>query len=86
MGDFNEASGSQPHRTLVAAGLADTWQAGSESVASFHDWKGPRPSQERIDWILHRGKLQCVRSFLAVEKFESAFWPSDHFPLVVDLK
>ena len=85
MGDFNETVAGEPYRTLVSVGLADTWLPGSQSVASFHGWIGPRASEDRIDWILLRGKLVSKRSFLSVDKFDSSFWPSDHFPLAVDL-
>ena len=82
-GDFNCGPDTPVHAKLTA-NLHDSWvDATSHSgpAKTFHNFTG-KPDQ-RIDWILSRGfKALAVRT---VTTHDGARYPSDHFPVVVDL-
>jgi len=82
-GDFN-CSPDTPVHAKLTTNLHDAWvEAASRSgpAKTFHNFTG-KPDQ-RIDWILTRGfKALAVRT---VTTHEGVHYPSDHFPVVVDL-
>ncbi|TAL87958.1 MAG: endonuclease/exonuclease/phosphatase family protein, partial [Rhodanobacter sp.] len=82
-GDFNCSPDTSVHAKLTTS-LHDAWvEAASRSgpARTFHNFTG-KPDQ-RIDWILTRGfQAFAVRT---VTTHEGARYPSDHFPVVVDL-
>jgi len=82
-GDFNTTPDSKVHAMLTRH-LQDAWQVAphrSGPDKTFHDFTG-MPT-ERIDWILVRGfRVENVRT---VTTHEGKLYPSDHFPVVVDL-
>lgn len=91
-GDFNAPAGRSRAWDLLVGGpqpWTDTWQAAkvrrSSEVGTFHDYKGPAPSGERIDWILTRGHARALAAEIVQFVSESGQYPSDHFPIVADL-
>lgn len=89
MGDFNEAPDADVHKVLTdpAIGLCDTWRAagGSCGPESFthHGFTGA-PKASRIDWILASPGFS-VKDARIIRYQEDGFYPSDHFPYLVDL-
>jgi endonuclease/exonuclease/phosphatase family metal-dependent hydrolase len=91
-GDFNCVPGSPAHAALLASGLADAHTAvhgDTGPVMTFHGFHGrafePQgfDARDRIDWVLARG-LRPVAS-IVVEDAAPPIYPSDHYPVVVDL-
>ncbi|MEU2386683.1 endonuclease/exonuclease/phosphatase family protein [Streptomyces sp. NPDC012461] len=87
-GDFNAAAHRNPvHRTLLDAGLRDTWDEAAgrgRAYATFHGYRPLVPDGDRIDWILvtpgvtvHRARLN---TFAPGGRF-----PSDHLPVQASL-
>ena len=89
-GDFNCAGGSSAAwKTLVKDGpYEDAWFSATErgpSIDSFHGWGPPREGERRIDWILHRGALEVISSKICTYGRDGR-WPSDHFPVLSELR
>lgn len=84
MGDFNTAPGSPTHAALTAT-LRDAWDQAPHRdgpAATFHAFTGR--ADRRIDWILLRGvRADSVRT---VTTQRNGRYPSDHFPVVADLR
>jgi endonuclease/exonuclease/phosphatase family metal-dependent hydrolase len=89
-GDFNCAAGSSPAYEILTreAGLSDTWtQAASranDGLNTFNGFGGERKEGVRIDWILVRGRADVPRAEI-VTYAEKGHYPSDHFPVAVQL-
>lgn len=87
VGDFNaKARKNQAYETLVQGNLfVDTWLAALErrndGINTFHDFQGPKPGDDRIDWILARGPVRVFASEV-VTFSQDGQYPSDHFPVV----
>lgn len=83
-GDFNTTPASRVH-AMLAGHLQDAWQVAphrSGPARTFHAFTG-KPDR-RIDWILVRGfRVQDART---VTTHEGRLYPSDHFPVVADLR
>lgn len=82
-GDFNCAPDSAVHAEL-AQGLADAWLRAARRTGpgkTFHNFTG-HPDR-RIDWILTRGFK--ARAAQTVITHDGTRYPSDHFPVVVEL-
>lgn len=90
VGDFNAVSGANKAYDLLVkdGGFKDTWHLAKErrnaEVNSFHNFNGPRPGGQRIDWILLRGDAD-VASTEIVTFEQGGQYPSDHFPVVARL-
>lgn len=94
-GDFNCIPGSHPYRIFTEGGFTDVFAlAGSEEMGTFHAFKGARYAEIRgrepwrLDWILIGSDerlrvLSC--QVLRDGDEESGIYPSDHYPIVVDL-
>lgn len=82
-GDFNTTPDSRVHEMLTAK-LTDAWIAASQRSgpeATFHGFTGQ--AERRIDWILSRGlKAESAKT---VTTQAAGRYPSDHFPVVVEL-
>lgn len=90
VGDFNVAAGkNKVYSQLVHEGaFFDTWQRArqrGELLHTFHNYAGPRPGDERIDWILARGAVQSLSTSIITYNDEGQY-PSDHFPVVARLR
>ncbi len=83
-GDFN-ATPDEPAYSILTAGLADAWTATdnrSGPGGTFHAFKGE--ADRRIDWVLSRGFQ--TRRVWTIAKARRGRYPSDHFPVVADLR
>jgi endonuclease/exonuclease/phosphatase family metal-dependent hydrolase len=83
-GDFNNAPIGPVH-DIMATDLQDAWIGAPRRQgpdATFHAFTG-KPDH-RIDWILFRG-LKAVRAE-TVTTHRGALYPSDHFPVVAELR
>jgi endonuclease/exonuclease/phosphatase family metal-dependent hydrolase len=91
VGDFNAVAGANKAYDLLVSddGFKDTWPAAAvrrnEAVSSFHNFRGPQPAGQRIDWILLRGGAQ-VEAAEVVTFSQDGQFPSDHFPVMAWLK
>jgi endonuclease/exonuclease/phosphatase family metal-dependent hydrolase len=86
-GDFNAPAGGAVYRAMLAAGLVDTRGAGGRDTGpegTFHGFSG-KPGEARIDWILTSPGWR-VKSNAALTVSRNGRYPSDHFPVVVDLR
>lgn len=83
-GDFNASPDSPEHRLLTAR-LADAWASASSRhgpEGTFHNFTGT--PDRRIDWILLRGfRAESARTVTTNAKGR---YPSDHFPVVAELR
>lgn len=83
-GDFNTTPDSRAH-ALLAAELQDVREIAPRKPgpdATFHGYSG-KPDR-RIDWILVRGFDVAVAATVTTHR--RALYPSDHFPVVADLR
>jgi endonuclease/exonuclease/phosphatase family metal-dependent hydrolase len=83
-GDFNCAPDSRTH-AILGAQLHDVHDHAPRvrgPAATFHGFSG-KPDR-RIDWILVRGF--AARRVDTVTTHRGALYPSDHFPVVADLR
>ncbi len=91
VGDFNAVAKANPAYDILVdkAGFTDTWYAAQErknaDLNSFHNFRGPSQGGQRIDWILVKGKAQTTSAEI-VTYAEGSQYPSDHFPVLVQLK
>ena len=89
MGDFNDSPASTVHKTLTApeTGLHDTWEMlgykEDQKNFTYHRFDGV-PEKFRMDWILVSSGFDVINAFIIKDKF-NGFYPSDHFPYMVDL-
>jgi endonuclease/exonuclease/phosphatase family metal-dependent hydrolase len=82
-GDFNADPGSPVHSDFLGAGWTDT--LGGTRGFTFHAFEGrPQEGEGRIDWILHTAGLRATRTEILTHA-EPPRYPSDHYPVVVDL-
>ncbi|RYY34059.1 MAG: endonuclease/exonuclease/phosphatase family protein [Sphingomonadales bacterium] len=83
-GDFNTGPDSEAH-ALLTRDFADAWTASRSRAGppeTFHNFTGT--ADRRIDWILTRGFT--VRGVRTVTDHEGAAYPSDHFPVLAELR
>ncbi len=83
-GDFNVAAHGNPvYDTMLAAGLADSWDAAAERgplYGTFHGYGPLVPDGARIDWILTTPGIAVHRA--AIDTFaRDGQFPSDHLPV-----
>jgi len=90
LGDFNDFPGSEVHRVLNKpfGPFSDSWQVvgGGEDQQGFtqHGFSGV-PTKGRIDWILITPEFRVFDATIVRDR-EAGRYPSDHFPLLVDLE
>jgi len=91
VGDFNVGAGDNPvYSAFTAPGkFTDTWVAAGnrDTLGTFHGFKGPSAAlgARRIDWILVRGDVDVLSSEIVTDSRGSQM-PSDHFPVVAQLR
>jgi endonuclease/exonuclease/phosphatase family metal-dependent hydrolase len=91
VGDFNANAGRNKAFDILTRDdfFADSWQQAkarrNEGLNSFNGFKPPGRNDERIDWILTRGKVEVSRAEIVSFERNGQF-PSDHFPVVAWLK
>ena len=90
-GDFNAKAGENPAYDVLVNDtcMSDTWTKAAERrgdvVYTFHNFRGPTAGDNRIDWILSRGPVQCLASQI-ITCGKDGQYPSDHFPVVAWVK
>ena len=90
LGDFNDLPGSEVHRTLnkPIGPFVDSWQELNrpEDQQSYtqHGFTGV-PTKGRIDWVLTTSEFRILDVSIVCDH-EAGRYPSDHFPLWVDLE
>jgi endonuclease/exonuclease/phosphatase family metal-dependent hydrolase len=90
LGDFNDFPGSEVHQTLREpfGPFSDSWQmmgkAEDQQSYTQHGFTGV-PTKGRIDWILLTPEFITLDVFVVRDQ-KAGRYPSDHFPLLVDLQ
>ena len=81
-GDFNVATGSPVYTYFCTElGLCDTGaEVPGEDIGTFHRYKGPKPGDQRIDWILTTSDLRTISTRINTFCIDGQY-PSDHFPI-----
>jgi endonuclease/exonuclease/phosphatase family metal-dependent hydrolase len=87
MGDFNDSPESEVRRTLERElNLVDSWLLHNEvEESSHHPFTGKLDTGSRIDWIMVNEGMRVERCFLD-KASRGDRWPSDHFPVVCELR
>lgn len=90
-GDFNATAGKNKAYDILTGDnfLRDTWTLAPERrepiVHTFHNYRGPVPGDDRIDWILIRGPIKAT--WIQIETYSNnGQFPSDHFPVMAELR
>lgn len=88
MGDFNFESTATPY-AIITKSLSDTYLStettpyGPEATFNaFQFYKQPEP---RIDYIFTRGDVKTL-TYATLSDSKNMLYPSDHFPVVVDIR
>ena len=90
LGDFNDFPNSEVHQTLKEplGPFSDSWQmagrAEDERSYTQHGFTG-LPTKGRIDWILVTHEFITLDVYVVRDQ-KSGRYPSDHFPLLVDVQ
>ena len=91
VGDFNADAGTNPVYTLLTGtgGFTDSWSAGGmpDTLGTFHGFRGTEAARgrRRIDWILLRGPGRFLSTAILTDARDGQL-PSDHFPVVADIR
>jgi endonuclease/exonuclease/phosphatase family metal-dependent hydrolase len=90
-GDFNATAQQNKAYEILTEGefLKDSWTLAGERrgpiVQTFHNFRGPREGDNRIDWILIRGPLKV--NWIQIDTFsKNGQYPSDHFPIIAQFE
>ncbi len=87
-GDFNADGGSEPYEILRHGGLLDAWRvvhpAPIAEEGTFHGFTGAR-TRERIDWIFCSLRFDVVSCKVDYTS-RNGRYPSDHFPVMAELR
>lgn len=87
MGDFNATPESEPVQKL-SSGMKDARTAAEKRMAgaegSFNGFDSSKPATALIDHIFVTSNIRVKKYAVLVESRESRY-PSDHFPVLVDL-
>jgi endonuclease/exonuclease/phosphatase family metal-dependent hydrolase len=88
-GDFNSEMESEPLRNIRASlGLRDARAATKSALlgpaATFNDFKNPPVDSRAIDHFLLGEGIEVVR-YAVISQLIDGRWPSDHFPVLVDV-
>jgi endonuclease/exonuclease/phosphatase family metal-dependent hydrolase len=90
-GDFNSAIDSEQMKRLTGSGLglrdarAVSKSAPFGPAGTFNDFKLDAPTPAAIDHFLLGPGIEVER-YQVLSQVIDGRWPSDHFPVVVDLK
>ncbi len=85
-GDFNAPAGGAVHAAMLGIGLRDTRAIAAEKAGpdgTVHGFSG-RAGDRRIDWILASPEWETRRNE-TIDVSRSGRYPSDHFPVMVDV-
>ena len=90
-GDFNANAGKNKSYSILTEDgfLTDTWNSAkkriNDTIGTFNDFSKQNPGGPRIDWILTRNGVSCD-SLEIVTFNRDGKYPSDHFPLLTELR
>ncbi|ALM48037.1 endonuclease/exonuclease/phosphatase [Flavobacterium psychrophilum] len=87
-GDFNLEDDSESIK-LLGADLSDAKKVAkkvSGPVATFNNFNTDEPATKRIDYIFVPKNGVDVTNYRVIEELKSNRYPSDHFPVYVELK
>lgn len=97
-GDFNSNPESQPHNIFLEAGFMDSFldlgqhdDPADRTTCTTHYFQGQSydPARwhgsTRIDWLLISDDLHAI-SYAIIRDAAPPVYPSDHYPVVVDLR
>jgi endonuclease/exonuclease/phosphatase family metal-dependent hydrolase len=90
LGDFNSGLDSEPMRLLTgsALGLKEARAASKTSpvgpTGTFNGFKLDAPATGAIDHLLS-GEGVEVERYLVLSQVIDGRWPSDHFPVLIDV-
>lgn len=90
-GDFNAAAEKNKAYSLLTEDkfFTDAWlvakERKGEGIATFNGFEGIKSSGVRIDWILTHGEVAVDRMETVTFSRDGRF-PSDHFPIVAQLR
>lgn len=84
-GDLNAGPSSAAVGALLSGGvLADSWRAararGSEEWGTYGNYRAPRSTGPRIDWILASSAFNVTHAAINPLRHGGG-WPSDHLPV-----
>ncbi len=99
-GDFNCNPWDEPYRIFVDNGFTDTYRAAgqgdSAASSTFHGFRGEEyfalewggEVYWRVDWVLARDGASSLRttSCTIVRNAEPPLYPSDHYPMVSEVR
>ena len=90
VGDFNAGIDNPVYSRLTGDGrFTDSWVTAKmpDTLGTFHGFKGIGAAKgtARIDWILSRGSVEVLSSEIVTDSKGTQF-PSDHFPVVAELR
>jgi endonuclease/exonuclease/phosphatase family metal-dependent hydrolase len=91
MGDFNANAGkNKAYSILTEDGfLSDTWNTAkkrvNDTIGTFNNFEREIPGGPRIDWILTRNGVSCDEIEIVTFNRKGKY-PSDHFPLMAELR
>lgn len=93
-GDFNASDTNVVHAKLLARAegqlyLLDAWDGAGErigeGIGTYNNWGQPPARADRIDWILMTPEFSATTAKVVTYE-ENGRYPSDHFPVVSDLR
>jgi endonuclease/exonuclease/phosphatase family metal-dependent hydrolase len=87
-GDFNGDRISTTYNSMKLSDFKDTWTESGKPFkddGTSHQWTGKTDlGGQHIDWIFHRNALK-VNSIEINHYNENGFYPSDHYPVQLDV-
>ena len=86
-GDFNTREGSEIYANLLACGLQNTKYLAEEydDCATYHDFNPIVLNNKPIDYVFVNGYVSSVKSNCVDSEMIDMVYPSDHFPIIVDI-
>ena len=88
-GDFNDVPQSEPYAILAGAGLRDAMSSSEMPhhgpSSTWNAFKAIVPAR-RIDFIFVRGGIDVLRHGVIGEILEDGRFPSDHLPVLAELR
>ena len=86
-GDFNSREGSEIYNRLISCGLKDTKYLAEtyDDCATYHDYNPFVFNTKPIDYIFVNAYCSSVKSSIVDSDMIDLVYPSDHFPIIVEL-
>ena len=86
-GDFNTTEGSEIYENLVSCGLKNTKLLAEkyDNCATYHDYNPFVFNTKPIDYIFVNGYCTSVKSSIVDSSTIGLVYPSDHFPIIVEM-